>query len=141
MDSPTWPIVPANFPHRLAAAALVNGGESSWQQKDCLSAIAWLSENGYAILGFELWLVRDGGMSTAISTKSGPAIYVSSCDPTKGETWEGYVQRSALEAAERIGSFRWPEDSLEPPRPAYFNLCWADREWFCSSERRCRTYF
>jgi hypothetical protein len=124
------PVLPANFPQRLAAVALVNGEEAAWPQKDCLEAIEWLTENGYAILGFELWLIRNGRVSTAISTKSGPAIYVFSCDPTKGEIWEDYVQRSAREVARHIAAFHWPDDSLEPARPASFSLSWADREWF-----------
>jgi hypothetical protein len=124
------PVVPANFPQQLGAVALVNGEEAAWEAKHCLTAIEWFSENGYAVLGFELWLVRDGGIGTAIRTKAGPAIYPFSCDPMRGENWEDYVQRSAREAAVHIAAFRWPEDSLEPPCPAFFNLCWADREWF-----------
>jgi hypothetical protein len=134
-------IVPANFPDELTAAAFVNGEEAAWEQKDCLAAIDWLSRNGYAVLGFELWLPQGGGIRTAISTKAGPAIYVSSCDPMKGESWDDYVQRSGREAAEHIGGFRWPEDSLERPRPAYFNLTWVDKEWFWNSEGKCRTFF
>jgi hypothetical protein len=141
MGSSMGTIVPASFPKGLAAVAFVNGEEAAWEQKDCLAAIDWLSKNGYAVLGFELWLPEDGGIRTAIRTKAGPAIYVFSCNPMKSETWEDYVQRSAQEAAGHIGGFRWPEDSLEPPRPAYFNLCWADREWFRRSEGKCRTYF
>jgi hypothetical protein len=133
-------IVSANFPEELAANAFVNGEEVAWVQQDCLATIDWLSKNGYAVLGFELWLPEDGGICTAISTKAGPAIYVSSCDPMKGESWDDYVQRSARETAERIGGFRWPEDSLEQPRPAYFNLTWADRDWARNSEEKCRTY-
>jgi len=134
-------VVPANFPEAFEKVALVNGQEVAWLQEDCLKAIDWLAGNGYAVLGFELWLPEDGGIRTMISTKDGPAIYVSSCDPKKDETWENYVQRCAQEAAEHIGGFRWPEDSLEPPRPAYFNLTWADRDWFRNSEEKCRTYF
>jgi|HubBroStandDraft_2_1064218.scaffolds.fasta_scaffold285533_1 hypothetical protein len=124
------PSVLAGFPEPLAAIAFVNGEETAWEQKDCRAAIDWLSQNNQAILGIDLWLVRDGSISTAISTKSGPAIYVSSCDPLKGETWDDYVRRSAKEAGDLVAAFRWPEDSLEPPRTVYFNLCWADRKWF-----------
>jgi hypothetical protein len=133
--------VPTNFLKELAAVAFVNGEEAAWEQDDCLKAIDWLSKNGYAVLGFELWIPEDGGIRRAISTRAGPAFYVSSCDPIKGETWEDYVQRSAHEAAKRVGAFRWPDDALEPPRPAYFDLCWADLEWFRRPEGKCRTYF
>jgi hypothetical protein len=121
-------IIPANFPKQLAAVAFVNGQETAWEQKDCLAAIDWFSNHGYAVLGFELWLPEEGGIRTAISTKAGPAIYVFSCNRKKHETWGDYVQRFAREATEGVRTFRWFEDALEPPRPAYFNLTWADKE-------------
>jgi hypothetical protein len=120
----------ANLPESLSATAFVNGEDVAWEQKDCVSAIDWLRRNGFAILGIELWLIENGGIRTAIRTKSGPALYVADCDPVNGESWDSYVERSARDAVERISSFHWPEDSLEPPRPVYFSLCWADREWF-----------
>jgi hypothetical protein len=135
------PTLPANFPQGLAAAAFLKGEETAWKKEDCLATINWLSHNSYAILGFELWLIRDDGISTAISTKSGPATYVYNRDPTRGENCEAYVLRSAKEAADCIAAFGWPEVSLEPPRAAYFNLTWEDREWFRGSEGKCRTYF
>ena len=123
-------VFPTNFLEPLAEVALVNGEEAAWLQEDCLKTIGWLAENGYAVLGFELWLPVDGGIRTAISTRTGPGIYVSSCNRKKDENWQDYVQRSAREAAEGIGTFRWFDDALEPPRPAYFNLTWTNEEWF-----------
>ena len=118
------------FPERLSATAFVNGEDLAWEQKDCANALDWLRKNGYAILGIELWLIEESGIRTAIRTKSGPAMYLTSCDPVKGESWDSYVERSAQDAAEKISSFHWPEDSLESRRSVYFNLCWADRDWF-----------
>lgn len=129
------PAVPVGFPESLAAIAFVYGEEPAWEQKDCRAAIEWLSQNSHAVLGIELWLVRDGSISTAISTKSGPAIYVSSCDPLKGETWDDYVRRSAKEAGSLIADFRWPEDALKPERLVYFNIAWASRQWFHENGR------
>jgi len=124
-------IFPANFPLELARVAFISGNEAAWQQGDSLSVIDWLAENSYAILGFELWLPLPGGMiRTAIATDAGPTLYVWSCDRTKDEAWEHYVQRSARETAKLVSDFRWPEDALESSRPAYFNLCWADSDWF-----------
>ena len=102
----------------------------AWKQEDCPAAISWLSTNGFAILGTELWLIRGGMIRTAISTKAGPALYVSSCDPVKGESWQDYAKRSARETIDLISAFCWPEDALEPARTPYFRLCWADLEWF-----------
>jgi hypothetical protein len=120
----------ASLPESLSARAFVNGEDIAWEQKNCADAIDWLCRKGYAILGTELWLIEQDGIRTAIRTKSGPAIFVTNCDPVKGESWDVYVERSARHAAEKISLFRWPEDSLESPRPVYFNLCWADRNWF-----------
>ncbi len=118
----------ANLPKPLSASAFVNGEDLAWEQKDCANTIDWLRKNGYAILGIELWLIEESGIRTAIRTISGPAIFVTNCNPVKGETWDSYVERSARDATENISVFRWPEDSLESPRPVYFNLCWADRD-------------
>jgi hypothetical protein len=82
----------AGFPESLTAVAFVNGEEAAWEQKDCHAAIDWLSQNNHAVLGFDLWVVRNGRISTALSTKSGPAIYVYSCDLLEGETWNDYVR-------------------------------------------------
>jgi hypothetical protein len=120
----------ANLPEPLSATVFVNGEDVAWEQKDCANAIEWLCQNGYAILGIELWLIEESGIRTAIRTKSGPTLYVTSCDPVKGESWDSYVERSARDATEKINQFHWPDDSLESPRPVYFNLCWADLEWF-----------
>jgi hypothetical protein len=124
------PTILKGLPEQLTASAFVNGEDLAWEQKDCANALDWLRKNGYAILGIELWLIGESGIRTAIRTKSGPAIYVTNCDPVKGESWESFVERSARDAAEKISSFHWPEDSLESSRPVFFNFCWADRDWF-----------
>ncbi|MGC2286959.1 MAG: hypothetical protein WA542_17015 [Candidatus Acidiferrum sp.] len=124
------PSVLAGFPESLIAVAFVHGEEAAWEQKDCPAVLDWLSENNNAILGTELWTVRGGSISTALSTKLGPTLYVSSSNPLKAETWNDYVRRSVKEAGDLIAAFRWPEDALEPERPVYFNIAWASRQWF-----------
>ena len=120
----------AGFPERLSASAFVSGEDVAWEQKNCAAVVDWLCKNAYAVTGIELWLIEENRIRTAIRTKSGPTIYVTNCDPVKGESWDSYVERSARAAVEEITSFHWPEGSLESPRPVYFNLCWADRDWF-----------
>jgi hypothetical protein len=120
----------ATLPDRLRAIGFVSGDEIAWKQEDCVKAIDWLRRNEYAVLGIELWLIEGDTKRTAIPTKSGPAIYVTSCDPIKGEKWKDYVERSAHEAAHAISAFHWATDAVGPPRPVHFNLCWSDREWF-----------
>ena len=125
-------IFPPNFPQKLAEVAFVHGDEAAWQQSDSLAAISWLAENNYAILGFDLWLTEKHSIRTAIATRAGPAIYAFDRDRMKAEAWEDYVRRSTQEASRAIAEFQWPLDALEPPRPVYFNLCWADAGSFAA---------
>lgn len=123
-------IFPADMPKEVAAAALVVGREAAWQQSDCAAAIDALAGAGYAILGWELWLLgRAGRVQASIATADGSAIWCASCEPLPEERWDDYVQRSQRLAAEGIAAFSWPEDACEPPRPVYFNITWADRDW------------
>jgi hypothetical protein len=103
---------PAGLPEDLAAMAFVSG-EPAWEQLDCDKVIRWLSENGYAVLGTELWLVRNSLIHTLMNTKSGRILCCTSCDPLPHESWNEYVKRSAGLAAESVSGFRWPEDSTE----------------------------
>ncbi|MGH9742997.1 MAG: hypothetical protein ACRD51_11680, partial [Candidatus Acidiferrum sp.] len=126
---------PDEIPEELARTAFHNGEEMAWQQGGCAVVIEWLRSSGYATLGMELWLPDSDGIRTAINTKAGNAIYCMACDPGEGEPWKEYVERSATATAQSIASFRWPEDSLEPPRPVYFNITWASRPWFREHSR------
>jgi hypothetical protein len=125
-------IFPATMPKGIAAAALVVGGEAAWLQADCAAAIEALAEAGCAILGTELWLLKDGRVQTSFETTNGFAIWCTSCGPLPDEHWDDYVQRSSRIATESIVAFSWPDDACEPPCPVYFNLTWADRDWFRS---------
>jgi hypothetical protein len=118
------------IPEELAHTAFRNGNEMAWKQGDCPAVIEWLRSAGHAVLGTELWCLNGTDLYTAIGTKSGPLIYCTACDPAQNERWSDYVQRSATAAINWIASFRWPEDSIEPPDPVYFNITWADRKWF-----------
>src|ERR1700731_2398264 len=120
----------ACLPEHLKAIGFISGEEIAWKQEDCAEAIDWLRRNEYAVLGIELWIIESGNVRTAIHTDAGAELYVTSCDPIKGETWPDYVERSAHEAGDAISAFHWPIDALGPPRPVHFNLCWADRDWF-----------
>jgi hypothetical protein len=120
----------SEVPEELTRIAFRNGSEMAWKQGDCPAAIEWLRSVGRAVLGTELWRVNGVAIYTAIGTKSGPTIYCTACDPLQNERWNDYVERSATIAMDWIASFRWPEDSTEPPSPVYFNITWADRAWF-----------
>jgi hypothetical protein len=122
---------PAGLPEHLVTAAFVSR-EPAWKQRDCAEVIGWLSNNGYAVLGAELWLTANGTIRTLMNTERGRVLYSTHCDPLPEESWDKYVQRCAQLLAESVSAFRWPEDSLENPASAYFNLTWADRDWFRS---------
>jgi hypothetical protein len=121
---------PAEVPEELAQIAFRNGNEMAWKQENCTATIEWLRSARRGVLGTELWLVEGAHIRTSIWTKAGPAIYCTVCDPLQNERWDVYVERSATSAINWIASFRWPEDSIEPPSAVYFNIAWADRTWF-----------
>ena len=121
------------MPESLAATAFKSGEQVAWEQADCARAIDWFRSKSYALLGTELWLLKNGKIQAGIYTSGGYTIFGNSCDPEENECWDDYICRSSNQAREAIAAFRWPEDSLEPSCPVYFNLCWADREWFQSS--------
>jgi hypothetical protein len=118
------------IPEELTRTAFRSGEEMAWKQEDCAEVIEWLRKAGCAVLGMELWLPESGMIRTGIRTESGPAIYCTACDPRDNERWDDYVERSAKSTMDSIASFRWFEDSVEPPRPVYFNITWASRRWF-----------
>jgi hypothetical protein len=110
---------PPGLPEHLPEAAFVSSGgqEVAWKQSDCTEVIDWLSSNGHAVLGTELWPVRNGEIRTLINTKNGPVLHCPSCDPLPKEDWSEYVQRSARLAAAQIADFSWPQQSNESPIP------------------------
>src|SRR5438552_7640919 len=118
------------IPEELIQNAFSNGEEFAWKQEDCGQVIDWLRHKGNAIMGIELWLPEGQNIRTGIKTKTELVIYCTACDPLETERWDDYVDRSAKLVIGAINSFSWPEDTVEPPRPAYFNITWASREWF-----------
>ena len=135
MTSPTEPLFPTGLPQRLADAAYVDG-DPAWKQGDCVEVIQWLSGNGLAVLGTELWLVKNGLMHTEIDTVKGPVPFRTNCDPLSHEKWPDYVRRSGELAVKTVEGFRWPEDSRESPDiGVYFNITWTDRQWFRSRNK------
>jgi hypothetical protein len=123
------------IPEELTRSAFRNGEEMAWKQEECARVIEWLRSAGYAVLGMELWLPDGHNIRTGINIKTGPAIYCTACDPLEKERWNDYVERSARSTIGSITSFRWPEDSVEPSSPAYFNITWASRRWFRQHDR------
>ena len=130
MNPTTETPFPPGLPQHLADAAYVDG-DPAWKQADCAEVIRWLSKSDQAVLGTEVWLVKDGLIRTEIDTVKGPVPYRTNCDPLKDEKWGDYVRRSGELAVNTVLGFRFPEDSMESPDIAvYFNITWADRRWF-----------
>jgi hypothetical protein len=123
-------VILAAMPKDIAASALVVGDEAAWKRDDCGVAIDWFRNHGHAILGIELWIPKGDGIRTTVANPDGPVIYVTSCDPDKGESWSDYVRRSADAADAAIKEFRLEENSAHSEINVFFNLTWADLEWF-----------
>ena len=116
------------FPQELEDAAFrgVNG-EYAWQRQEALAAVRVLANSGRAVLGGELWLVRDGEVWGALPQQSGPpAVYSWETERRPDEPWQIYVVRAHSEALSAIQALPGdPEIAAPPKAKVYYNLTWA----------------
>jgi hypothetical protein len=104
-----------------------SNGEFGWTRQQISSVVHFLSDRGLAILGGELWWVRDdGGTFGLIPQRVGaPALYAWETQRLPGESWQQFVERSAADSLSAVG--RWPavEDLPTDMRgQILYNLCW-----------------
>jgi hypothetical protein len=116
------------FPRELEDAAFRSAnGEYAWQRSAALAAVRVLADSGRAVLGGELWLVRDGEMWTVLPQQSGPpAVYAWETERRADEPWPTFVARACGDALSVIQA--WPrEGEVVAPTTAsvYYNLTWA----------------
>lgn len=78
-------------------------GELAWRRGDLPSAMEALVKSGFAILGGELWLVRDPkeNWTGLIPSRDGKVPFVWGWDTgsrMEGESWSGYCERTLEES-------------------------------------------
>jgi hypothetical protein len=86
-------------------------GEFAWTRTQAIAVIEVLPRHNIAILGGELWWVKDDGqIRISLPQLQGPpALYVWSTDRQPGDLWVAFVERGVSEAS---ASVQWE------PKPA-----------------------
>ena len=110
---------PAGFPPELVSAAFVAGIEMAWRPALAARSIEWLGIHGYAVLGTEIWLPKDG------SIRSVP--YFQSVERNHSERWDLFVARAAAETLAYLAAFT-PKFIEEGD--VYVHLTWVNEAEF-----------
>lgn len=121
---------PTEFPQPLIDRGFAYHGQIGWFRDDALLAAEWFRGRGAAIVGAELWLVKNTVVQPHIRTESGVVPYCYSTKTQPSETWEAFANRAFNEATTFIHKFQWPENTTQPvEREVRFCLDWAWKEW------------
>lgn len=129
------------FPPELERAAYREcNGEFGWTRSQAMAAVKVLVAHSFAILGGELWWVREGvpGWRGSIPQRQGPpAVYAWETDRLPGEPWSTFVERSVADTLAALS--RWPQpDDLPSDLPGriLYNLTWASEVEFAQLRRK-----
>ena len=112
-------LFPSGFPSELASAAFVTSTEAAWRPALAASCVEWLGAHGYAVLGTELWLPKNG------SIQSLP--YFQNVDRQGDEVWDSFVARAAAETLAYLRAFT-PKFSQEGD--VFVNVTWVSETEF-----------
>jgi hypothetical protein len=116
-------LFPVNFPPALGNEAFANGGEVAWRPRFAAAAVEWFGANGYAVLGTELWLLKDGAIqSLPIGLSGMREVHGNTVDRQRKESWGEFVVRAAGETLAYLRAFR-ATDIIERG-DIYFNVVW-----------------
>ena len=114
------------FTEELEATAIRTGGEYAWRRADALRAARALADSGFATLGGELWLVREGEVWGLLPQHTGPpALYSWESERKPSEPWQEFVARASSETLAAIEALP-PDGEVKTPPGAeiYYNLTW-----------------
>jgi hypothetical protein len=112
-------VFPPNFPSELVTGAFVASKEAAWRPAQAAVSVEWLGAHGFAVLGTELWLPKDG------SIQSLP--YFQNVDRQGDEAWDSFVARAAAETLAYLRAFT-PKFIEEGD--VYVNVTWVSEAEF-----------
>jgi hypothetical protein len=115
---------PPGFPSELAAQSFTAGSEAGWRPESAPKVVEWLGQNGFAVLGTELWILRDDGIQPGVFVNGVREIHGNSISHVRNEGWDAYVTRSAEETLGYLHSFVMPPEAKQQG-DAFFNVVWA----------------
>jgi hypothetical protein len=117
---------PPGFPPELAAKSFTTGSEAAWPLESVSKVVEWLGQNGFAVLGTELWIVRDDGIQPGVFVNGVREIHGNSISHMRNEGWDTYVTRSAEETLGYLHSFVMPPEAKQQG-DVFFNVVWASQ--------------
>jgi hypothetical protein len=121
--------LPPNFPAELAAAAFRVADDVAWPAMLGAEAVEWFGLNGYAVLGTELWLLKDEKIQSLPVGLSGMReVHGNTVNRERGEAWNSFVTRAAAETGVYLQSFK-ASDIVEQGK-VYFNVTWVSEADF-----------
>jgi hypothetical protein len=121
------------FPAGLKAAFQAANGEFGWTREQVPLVVSFLRHRSLAILGGELWWVRDGvpGWDLIPTRNGGFAVCPWETSRRPAEAWSNFVERCASETLSAIE--QWPtQDDLPADMDGRIlcNLTWVSEEEF-----------
>jgi hypothetical protein len=118
-SSPRSPF-PAEFPSELASEAYVaSNNEVAWRPTQAVQAVKWLGLHGYAVLGTEVFLPKEG------SFQSLP--YFQNVERIEAEEWGLFVARSAAETSAYLETCL---SKFSEEGDVYVDVTWVSEEEF-----------
>jgi hypothetical protein len=119
---------PADFPSELAEAAFWSN-EPAWEPHLAALVVEWLGLHQYAVLGTELWVIRDGLINTLPIGQTGmPEVHGNTVNRRANEPWAAFVSRAASETVVYLRSFQSRE--IVAPGKVHLNVTWVSEVEF-----------
>jgi hypothetical protein len=112
-------LFPSGFPVDLISDALTASNEAAWRPALAARSVKWLGTHGYAVLGTELWLPKDGAIQSL--------PYFQHVDRQGDEAWSSFVARAA---AETLAYLRALRQKFEEEGDVYVNVTWVSETEF-----------
>ena len=107
-------LFPPDFPSELRVAAFRAGDEVAWPRILAAAAVEWFGTNGYAVLGTELWLLKDAGIQSLPMGLSGTRdVHGNTVNRGNEESWSSFVARAGAETRTYLQTFNLPILSSE----------------------------
>jgi len=115
-------LLPADFPSGLAIAAFATGGEVAWPRTLAAAAVRWFGAHGYAVLGTELWLWKNGAIQSLPVGLHGMREAHGTINREGKEAWSAFVVRASAQTLAYLQSFK--SSDIVEPGDVYFNVVW-----------------
>jgi len=124
-------LFPPDFPSELRAGAFRAGDDVAWPPMLAAAAVEWLGTNGYAVVGTELWLLKDAAIQSLPVGLSGMReLHGNTVNRENKESWISFVARSGAETRAYLQAFK-PSDIVEQGQ-LVFNVTWVSEAGFNS---------